>query len=185
MKKGISESKVQRMRNIVKGNYTKSVNTQIGYKKSDKKQEGDIWEEKNKTWTIKNGVKQNISKMQEVRNIVKMPLTCPKCGNVMKGSLDSYHWKIDKYCLGCHAKKITKLRAIGKYEDFMNDIVKKNKLSEIKDLTIEFEEWLDNTSTFITEAGVIEDWEGNVDKVQLRAKFKKELEEWKKHLEEL
>ena len=37
MKKGISESKVQRMRNIVKGDYTKSVSTQVGYKKSDKK----------------------------------------------------------------------------------------------------------------------------------------------------
>ena len=82
-------------------------------------------------------------------------------------------------------KKITKLRATGKYEDFMNDIIKKNKLSEIKDITIEFEEWLDSSSTFVTEAGEIEDWKGNVDKEQLRAKFKKELEEWKKHLEEL
>ena len=36
MKKGISESKVQRMRNIVKGDYTKSVKTQFGYKRSDK-----------------------------------------------------------------------------------------------------------------------------------------------------
>ena len=66
MKKGISESKVQRMRNIVKGDYTKSVKTQVGYKKSDKKKEGDIWEEGNKTWTIKNGIKQNVPKMQIV-----------------------------------------------------------------------------------------------------------------------
>ena len=58
MKKGISESKVQRMRNIVKGDYTKSVSTQVGYKKSDKKVEGDVWEEAGKTWTIKNGIKQ-------------------------------------------------------------------------------------------------------------------------------
>ena len=52
MKKGnISEAKVQRMRNIVKGDYTKSVKTQVGYKKSDKNVEGDIWEEgNNKKW---------------------------------------------------------------------------------------------------------------------------------------
>ena len=37
MKKSISEEKVQRMRNIVKGDYTKSVKTQIGYKKLEER----------------------------------------------------------------------------------------------------------------------------------------------------
>ena len=192
MKKGISESKVQRMRNIVKGDYTKSVKTQVGYKKSDKKKEGDVWEEGNKTWTIKNGIKQNVSKMQEVRNIVKMPLTCPKCGKVMKGYFDAYHWKIDKHCLSCHAAKVTKLRSnnldkdgnVPEYDNYVKELRKKNKLAEIKDITAEFEEWLDNSSTFVTELGEIEDWQGGIDKEEMRQKFKKELEEWKKHLEE-
>ena len=173
------------MRNIVTGNYNKSVKIQTGYKTKKKYSEGDIWEEGNKTWTIKNGITQNVSKMQKIRNIIKMPLTCPKCGKVMKGSFDSYHWKIDKYCLGCHAKKITHLRAIGKYEDFIKDITKKNKLSEINDLTTEFEEWLNTSSTFVTELGEIEDWQGDINKEEMRTEFKKELKEWKKHLEEL
>ena len=83
MKKGISEAKVQRMRNIVNKDYTKSVNTQVGYKASEKKVEGDVWEESGKTWTIKNGITQSISKMQSVRDFVKMPLTCPNCGNII------------------------------------------------------------------------------------------------------
>ena len=58
MKKRISEAKVQRMRNIVTGNYNKSVKIQTGYKTKKKYSEGDIWEEGNKTWTIKNGIKQ-------------------------------------------------------------------------------------------------------------------------------
>ena len=36
------------MRNIVKGDYTKSVKTQIGYKKVEERLEGDVWEEGNK-----------------------------------------------------------------------------------------------------------------------------------------
>ena len=79
MKKGISEAKVKRMRNIVTGNHNKATKIQAGYKSSDKKVEGDIWEEGGKTWTIKKGIKQSISKMQSVRDIVKMPLTCPNC----------------------------------------------------------------------------------------------------------
>ena len=70
MKKSISEDKVQRMRNIVKGDYTKSIKTQIGYKRLEERSEGDVWEDGNKIWTIKNGIKQNVSKMQKVRDFV-------------------------------------------------------------------------------------------------------------------
>jgi hypothetical protein len=186
MKKGnISEAKVQRMRNIVKGDYTKSVKTQVGYKKSDKNVEGDIWEEGNKTWTIKNGIKQNVAKLQVVRDLIRMPLVCPHCSKIMKGHLDKFHWKVEKQCLSCHAKHVTQLRAIGKYEDFKKDILKKNKLAEISDLTYEFEEWLNAESTFVTEIGTVEDWQGGINKEKMREKFNTELAEWKKHLDEL
>ena len=185
MKKGISESKVQRMRNIVKGDYTKSINTQVGYKKSDKKVEGDVWEESGKTWTIKNGIKQNISKMQTVRDLVKMPLTCPSCGNVMRGQFDKYHWKVDKKCLSCFTDDQKKSRATGTYEEIQKKLFKKVKLAEIKDITAEFEEWLNSNQTFVTEVGEVEDWSGGLNKEELRAKFKKELLDWKNHLSEM
>ncbi len=185
MKKGISESKVQRMRNIVKGDYTKSVNTQVGYKKSDKKVEGDVWEEAGKTWTIKNGIKQNISKMQSVRDLIKMPLTCPECDKVMRGQFDRYHWKVDKKCLDCFTLEQKKSRADGTYEKIQKELFKKIKTSQIKDITDEFEEWLDGNQTFVTELGEVEDWSGGLNKAELKAKFKKELLDWKKHLSEM
>ncbi len=49
MKKSISKSKVQRMRNIVTGNYNDKSRIQTGYLKTKKKhKEGDVWEEKGK-----------------------------------------------------------------------------------------------------------------------------------------
>ncbi len=185
MKKGISEAKVKRMRNIVTGNHNKATKIQAGYKSSDKKVEGDIWEEGGKTWTIKKGIKQSISKMQSVRDIVKMPLTCPNCGNIMKGQFDSYHWKIDKTCFSCHTMKQTKLRISGDYESKMKELFKKHKKAQIEDLVEEFNDWLDTSYTFVTEAGEIEDWDGELNKEEIKAKFKKELLDWKKHLSEM
>ena len=64
MKKAIKESKVQRMRNLVTGNHNSSTEIQTGYSsRRVKRGEGDVWEEKGKTWTIKNGIKQNITKL--------------------------------------------------------------------------------------------------------------------------
>ena len=185
MKKGISESKVQRMRNIVNKDYTKSVNTQVGYKSAEKKVEGDVWEDNGKTWTIKNGITQSISKMQSIRDIVKMPLTCPSCGNIMKGQFDKYHWKIDKTCLGCYASSQTKARVSGGHEAKMKELFKKYKTAQIDDLVEEFNDWLETNYTFVTEAGNIEDWSGGLNKSELKSKFKKELLDWKKHLSEM
>ena len=45
MKKAIKESKVQRMRNLVTGNYNSSTEIQTGYgKKRAKRLEGDVWD---------------------------------------------------------------------------------------------------------------------------------------------
>ena len=185
MKKGISESKVQRMRNIVKGDYTKSTSTQVGYTTDDVKSEGDVWEEGNKIWTIKNGIKQNISKMQSVRDIVNMPLSCPNCGKIMKGQFDKHHWKINKKCLSCVSVEETKLRNSGNYEKKRKELFKLSKQLEISDIVEQFNEWIESNSTFVTEIGEVEDWEGGLNKSELKAKFKKELLDWQKHLEDM
>ena len=62
------------MRNIVTGKYNDKSKIQTGYLKTKKKhQEGDIWEERGKTWTIKNGIKQNVTKLDSVRAANRMP----------------------------------------------------------------------------------------------------------------
>ena len=61
LKKEFKQSDVQRVRNIVNKDFTASTKQQSGYKKvTQRHKEGDIWEENGKTWTIKNGLKQNV-----------------------------------------------------------------------------------------------------------------------------
>ena len=51
------------MRNLISGKAESSSESQVGYnKKRIKRKEGDVWTENKKTWTIKNGIKQTISK---------------------------------------------------------------------------------------------------------------------------
>ena len=62
LKKEFKHSDVERLRNLVKKDYTAKTKLQTGYqKKLNKYKEGDIWEESGKKWTIKNGIKQNSS----------------------------------------------------------------------------------------------------------------------------
>ena len=124
MKKAISEAKVQRMRNLVTGKYKAKTATQIGYKKEIKEyKEGDIWTEGRKTWTIKNGIKQTVSKLDKIKKEVFTPLCCPECGNVMKKRLDKPNYKIHKKCFDCVIEFEGKLKHIpGEYEKYIKEL---------------------------------------------------------------
>ena len=74
LKKEFKKKDVERARNLIMGNSGASSETQIGYKKKRiEYKEGDIWTENKKTWTIKNGIKQTISKLDSIRKEVFMP----------------------------------------------------------------------------------------------------------------
>ena len=53
----------------------------IGYRKSKDfyREEGDIWTEDGRQWTIKEGLRQNITKLDKAKEAL-MPLFCPSCG---------------------------------------------------------------------------------------------------------
>ena len=75
MKKYIPEHKVQRMRNLATKKFGDKTKIQVGYGKAEEEHvEGDVWEEGNKTWTIKNGITQTLTKLDSVRDKVHMPL---------------------------------------------------------------------------------------------------------------
>jgi hypothetical protein len=85
LKKEFGQRDVQRMRNIISGNTGDRTQIQTGYEKGiSTHKEGDVWEENGKKWTIKDGIKQNVTKLDSVKNLVVMPLSCPNCGHVMK-----------------------------------------------------------------------------------------------------
>ena len=100
LKKEFKKSDVERVRNLVKKDFTSSTKQQTGYKKSYKKyNEGDIWEEDGRKWTIKNGIRQNITKLDQAKKSLRIPLRCPKCGGSMKHWLNKKMYKIHGFVL--------------------------------------------------------------------------------------
>ena len=165
LKKEFKRKDVDRARNLLMGKSGASSETQVGYKKKriDYK-EGDVWKENGKTWTIKDGIKQTISKLDAIKKEVFMPLCCPKCGKVMKKRLDKPNYKIHKMCFDCVIDYEHKLRIRGEYNDYIKNLKLKNRLTEIDEMENMFLELANQSNEgFISEHGEIERWKGGVD----------------------
>ena len=184
LKKEFKRKDVQRARNLIMGNSGASTGTQIGYgKKVEEYKEGDIWTEGRKTWTIKNGIKQTISKLDIVKKEVHMPLCCPNCGKVMKKRLDKPSYKIHKKCHDCVIEYEHKLRIRGEYNNYIKNLKTKNSL----DIVDEMESYLldainSSNSGFVSEDGVIEKWTGGVNKKEWSQKIKEATKIRREHL---
>jgi hypothetical protein len=184
LKKEFKRKDVSRMRNLITGKTGASTGTQIGYNKEQiDYKEGDIWTENKKTWTIKNGIKQTISKLDTIKKEVFMPLCCPKCGKVMKGQLDKPNYKIHKKCHDCVVEFEHKLRIRGEYDDYIKKLKTKNSL----DIVNEMESYLldainTSNSGYVSEDGVVERWVGGVNKKELTKQVKEAAKIRRTHL---
>ena len=170
LKKEFKRKDVDRMRNLITGNVNDSSETQIGYtKKIVERKEGDVWKENHKTWTIKNGIKQTISKLDKLKKEIFIPLCCPKCNKVMKHHLDKSNYKIHKTCHSCVVKFEHKLRINEKYEDYIKELKIKNSLTNLNEIESYLLDVINTSnSSFVSEDGVIERWKGGIDKNLLK-----------------
>ena len=184
LKKEFKRKDVNRMRNLITGKTNASTNTQIGYnKKQTEYKEGDIWTENKKTWTIKNGIKQTISKLDKIKREVFTPLCCPNCGKVMKHHLDISNYKIHKKCHDCVVEFEHKLKIKGEYNKYKKNLIAKNSL----DIVNEIESYLldainTSNSSFVSEDGVIEKWDGGINKKEWNQKIKEAAKIRREHL---
>lgn len=162
LKKEFTKRDVQRARNIVNKDYTATTQQQTGYQKSYvKRVEGDIWEEAGKTWTIKNNVKQNVTKLDAAKKAIRMPLACPKCKGSMKHHLAKKMYKIHGFCFDCTVEYETSLRKAGLYDKYEKSMLEGSIKSFAKDLTAWVESYIEYSPTYVTEQGDIEDWNNN------------------------
>ena len=187
LKKEFKRKDVDRMRNLIKGNANVSSETQIGYKKSQiERKEGDIWEENKKTWTIKNGIKQTISKLDHIKKEIFIPLCCPNCGKVMKKRLDKPNYRVHKKCHDCVILTEHKLHYYendSKHKQYIKELKAKNSL----DIVDEMESYLldainTSNSSFVSEDGVIEKWDGGINKKEWNQKIKEAAKIRREHL---
>ena len=184
LKKEFKQKDVNRARNLIMGKTDASTSTQIGYSTKQKDyKEGDVWTEGRKTWTIKNGIKQTISKLDKIKKEVFMPLCCPECGNVMKKRLDKPHYRINKKCYDCVIDFEGKLIVRGEYEDYKNKLKGKNSIDILNELESTLLSAVNVSNTnFVSEDGVVEKWVGGIDKEKFTEEIKTAAKAKRKHI---
>ena len=161
LKKAFEKKDVTRIRNLVKGKTGNKISSSVGYKKADDHySEGDVWELDGRTWTIKDGIKQNITKLDKAKQAHLMPLLCPNCRKVMRNRNDKPFYKIHKKCFECVIMFERDLKRSGKWEEYENKIHNDEIDNKIQD----FKEWIydkaEEKSTYVSEAGDVERWVG-------------------------
>jgi len=183
LKKEFSKKDVQRARNLVTGDTNSRTTEGVGYKKKyEHRVEGDVWEENGRKWTIKNGLKQNITKMDKFKKLGKMPLFCPECNTLMKKNLDKKVYPAYQKCFDCIIDHEAELKKQGKSEEYFKGLRNNHIESTIDSYKAFVESKMNETNAnYVTEAGEIENWKGGVSKEQLE----KELQEGIEFLENL
>jgi hypothetical protein len=184
LQKDFKSRDVQRMRNIITKNYGDKTVTQAGYtKETIEHKEGDVWEENGKQWTIKNGLKQNITRLDNIKKSLMIPLTCPNCSKPMKNDiLNKKMWPIHKMCFDCVITMETELKRTGKFEEYERNMTKKGietYIKELEEALLELSLSTTEDQSIVTESGDIEHWVGgNIDNHKI-------IQDLQEHIREL
>ena len=166
LKKEFAKKDVERLRNLMQGKYGDKTQTSVGYtKKYESHKEGDIWEENDRKWTIKNGIKQNITKLDTAKKAHMMPLLCPNCKKVMKNRNDNTYYKVHKTCFRCVVLKEDKLKREGKWDEYHNGIINNEIDNKIKDFKLWIQDKVEESNSgHVSEDGDVERWVGKINK---------------------
>lgn len=171
-----------RIKNILDGNYTAATKIQSGYKKEiTEHAEGDVWEEAGKVWTIRNGIKQTVSKLDAVREFMAMPLCCPKCGRRMKKRLDKKFWRLKRHCFDCLIEEDTQRMIDGTFQEYEKKIITRNVTAWLSEMEVSITEFVKeaNINRHITEDGQAENWTGGHTPEQLQEILSTQIDEFK------
>lgn len=166
LKKQFQERDVQRLRNLVQGKFGEKTRSSVGFTKADEfHAEGDIWESDGRTWTIKDGIKQNITKLDKAKKAHVMPLLCPNCKKVMKNRNDKSFYNLHRKCFNCVIDFEHELRKQGKWEEYQRNIKNNEIDKQIEEFKVYIKEKLNESNDgFVTENGDVEKWVGKLDK---------------------
>ena len=77
---------------------------------------------------------------------------------------DKPYYNIHKFCLNCYAKFEDKLKSEGKYKSHFSKINNKiidQRIEDFKNFVVE--QLNESNNSFISEDGVVEKWDGNLD----------------------
>lgn len=183
LKKEFKHTDVQRARNLIQGKAGDKVGSGVGYtKKEEFHSEGDVWESNGRKWTIKDGIKQNITKFDKIKKLHVTPIFCPNCNTQMKKRFDKDYYMIHKKCFDCVIEFEHDLRKSGLYEAYEKNIRNADIDGFIKDFKLYVEDELtQSNSSLVAENGDIEKWDGGLNKERVLEALDKTIT----HLEEM
>ena len=174
------------MRNLINKNYGAKTEIRSGFtQRVVEYKEGDVWEEKGKKWTIKNGIRRSVTKSSLGRQIIRVPYKCPKCYKSLSHQAHKKMYRRWKMCLTCVSVWMEDMRKNNTYDDFMEHFKTSNFNAAINDIIKEYDDWLDkrNSIKYITEAGDKEQWSGGKTNEELKADFDKTINTIKEKFE--
>jgi hypothetical protein len=177
LKKEFVQRDVSRIRNLIQKKYDDPTRIQSGFEASKAvREEGEVWEEGGKKWTIKNGIKQSINRLKKVKELTNLPYLCPECNTFMVTSeLNKKMYTLHRKCFDCVVEFENNLKAQGLYSDYEKALLNSNKNDDLKDLEKALEDWLAEVDTAVTEQGDVEDWVGGG--VDFKKKIYQEVKE--------
>ena len=169
LKKDFKSADVQRLRNLMTGKQSERTIAGVGYSKQQQfHEEGDIWEEDGRKWTIQNGVKQNLTKLDKAKQELHLPLFCTECNRLMKPHLDKRFWIMYKRCFNCQVDFESDIKKKGLWEEYEKNIINSDIDSLISEFMIWSDETINDTESFVIEAGDVESWVGKGKQVLLQ-----------------
>ena len=176
LKREFRKNDVQRMRNIITGKVGDKTQTLAGWEKDiQTHEEGDIWEESGKTWTIKNGIKQTVTKLDGLKKLSIVPLCCPKCHNHMKiNQLNKKMYSIHGICFDCTIEMEAEIKRQGKWDEYTKRHQTENKNAILEDIEAALDNWYKERETYVTEEGDVQSWSGG-NKSEIYEHVKKEI----------
>lgn len=159
----------------------------VGWRPSEEThKEGDVWEALDgRKWTIKNGIKQTVTKLDSA----KTPIFCPSCSKPMNSRHDTKFWMGKGKCFDCVIKDETELRRTGKWQQVHDEQRRLSQIDMLKDKINELTDIRDNLSQLEiinaddTNILMVEKWSVNLDAV--KKDMTDEIEKMKNHLREL
>ena len=177
LKKQFAERDVQRIRNLVKGKSGERITHGVGYTKSEEDHvEGDVWVEDGRKWTIRDGIRENITKLDKFKKVA-VPLFCPSCKQVMDKQLDPHYYKSYGTCLDCRTEFETKLKLGGKWDDYVTEAYNQEIDGYISDYKAYMQDALSESNEgYVTEDGDIQKWVGGIDKDRVAQSMQESIE---------
>jgi hypothetical protein len=162
IKKEFRKNDVQRMRNLITGKSGERTQVLAGWdKESQFHKEGDVWEEGGRTWTIKNGIKQTVTKFDNLKKLAILPLCCPKCKKHMELSdLNKKMYSIHGICFNCTIDMEHEIKKSGGWDEYVKGQQNASKKDIISDIEKALDDWYAEKETYVTEDGDIQGWSG-------------------------